>query len=146
MLSLLTQLYTDAENLKGKRLLNILTIVFFVFIVVGSILGYVTYVSLNKSEQTKQDAVNNAKTSSNILASYKGQVTFVGENMYPLDSVKYVLTDAEGNDIILLRSDDAKLSVAEGLYVEVTGRKSKSRDGKNEILSVEKLVIKNVSN
>lgn len=78
-----------------------------------------------------------------VTNSYVGVVDYVNPNHYPDDKITHVLNDVNGNEIILLVADDDKLDVVEGLSVELFGKKLKTKDGKIDILKVERIVVKN---
>jgi hypothetical protein len=116
-------------------------VTFLVFIVIGAIIGYFKPTNLNKNEQK---VVQDPSTMDQNV-SYKGVVTNLGQNEYSAEKIDFALNDINGNEIILLRANDAKLSIAEGLFVTVTGRKTKTKDGKTDVLQVVEVVLKNDS-
>jgi hypothetical protein len=78
--------------------------------------------------------------------SYMGKVSFIGKESYPNEKIHYVLSDTDGSDIILLKANDAKLSIVDGLHVKVYGKlSSTAKDGK-ELLLVEEVALENGSN
>ncbi len=134
--------FQDLNHLSGVRLYKILALTFIIFILIGAIIGYLKPYKLTENEQKKSDVVSSAEQN----VTFKGVVTNLGPNDYSQEKIEYGLNDIKGNEIILLRANDAKLSIAEGLYVTVTGRKTKTKDGKNDVLQVFEVVLKNDSN
>jgi len=144
MITLLKTLYNKAEGLKGRRLVYTLVFLFVLFVLIGFAVGYVTLQRLNKDEKAQTDTAVVTKEPS--LSEYEGKITYINPAFYPDDKISYVLVDASGKDIILLKSNDQKLSIAEGLYVKVRGAKLKTADGKMDVLNVKEVVIKSVTN
>ena len=56
------------------------------------------------------------------------------------------MVDRDGEEIILLKSTEEILTVAEGLTATVSGRVKKTKDGSEEYLLVSEVTISNVSN
>ena len=54
-------------------------------------------------------------------SSLKGTIKYTDPANYPGENISYKLVDKDGNDLILLKSEDEKLKVAENLSVEVQG-------------------------
>lgn len=142
MIDLPNQITSSTENPKTS-LYRTLAIVFIAFLVIGALIGYVTSLKLNKNEA---DSIQGAEVQTTAPVTYQGLVTYLGEDMYANDEISYSLTDSRGNDIILLKSNDQKLSIAQGLFVTVVGKKGTTADGKNEVLQVTEVTIKNGSN
>ncbi len=146
MLAFFKQVYLSIEALKGRKLVAVLLIIFLTFIALGIAVGYFIPSKLTGDEISVPQTGANEPDQSTAPTAYKGIVTYLGEDAYPLDKITYALTDREGNDIILLRVSDERLSIVQGLYVEVTGKKGKTMDGKNDVLEVSEVAIKNGSN
>lgn len=146
MFKLLNKAHDKAEELKGRRLYVFLTITFAIFLVAGLTLGYFTDKILNKNEMTDKNKRSKSKEAQNIKTLYDGKVIFIDPNLYPLDKISYVLINDKGEEIILLKTTDQKLSVAEGHYVSVQGTPQKLKDGIKDVLIVEKVILKNGAN
>lgn len=73
----------------------------------------------------------------------KGKVVYLDPHYYPSDKITYYLEDDAGKQMILLKTDDQKLAVVEGLKVIVFGEIEKTKDSKEDVLNVEKIVVKN---
>lgn len=134
---------SELLNLKGKNLIKLLVIIFVVFAFIGALVTYITSLKLNKNEPAP---IANQEVVSTAPIVMQGTVTFIGENAYPEDKISYSLTDVKGDDIILLRASDQKLSIAQGLFVNVKGRKVKTIDGKKDVLQVMEVTLKNGTN
>jgi len=141
MPNLLKELYFNAENLKGRKLIYTLSVVFVVFILVGVLVGYFMTPRLSEDEIIDDDL--NPPASSKVY--YEGKIEYVNPEFYPNDNVSYSLVDLDGKQIYLLKSTDQKLSIAEGLYVKVSGKISRLKDKKTEVLIVDEIIIKNDS-
>lgn len=74
---------------------------------------------------------------------YTGKVMYVTDDTYPNENVNYVLVDTSGKQMVLLKANDQKLLVAEGLHVTVLGQITKTMDGKHKILLVEEVLMNN---
>jgi uncharacterized protein YneF (UPF0154 family) len=140
MITLLKNLYIKAEDLKGKKLLLILVLTFVIFLIIGIAVGYFMPSLLNKNEIKL-----NLPIAGEQPKYYQGKVTYVNPSFYPGEKISFSLVDSQGKDIILLRSEDQKLSIAENLVVKVTGIIHKTKDGKSEVLDVTELIIKNAA-
>lgn len=141
------ELLAKIQRLRGKSLYLLLGIVFVVFVILGSLITYISAGGLNKNETASvQNGMPENQSPTTTLATYKGIVTYLGEDVYPIDKITYSLADNNGNDIILLKAPDQKLSIAQGMFVTVTGRKVKTQDGKNDVLQVMEVTLKNGSN
>ena len=143
MIDLPNQITSSTETPERKSLYRLLTVVFVVFLIIGSLIGYATSSKLNKNEPNSNESTEVQTTAP---ATYQGIVTYLGEDMYSNDGVTFSLTDSRGEDIILLKSSDQKLSIAQGLFVTVVGKKGTTIDGKNDVLEVTEVTIKNGSN
>lgn len=118
--------------------------IFVVFTIIGLSIGYLMSSTLNEDETPVDTYSGNLPKLEKIEAS--GKITYVNPEMYPMDDISYSLTDSSGKDIYLLTAKDNKLEISEGLYVKVIGTLSKLKDGKTPVLSVEEVIINNVSN
>lgn len=140
MIDLLKQKYAYVESLKGKNLLKFLALIFALFMIIGAVIGYFKTTTLTKNEPL---APTDQTSLPGEYATYKGTVTFIGEEAYPQDKLKYSLNDGSGKTLILLRSVDDKLSIAEGLFVTVRGKLGKTKDGKEPVLQVTEVSLTN---
>ena len=141
MAVLLKDLYFKVENLKGKKLIYTIAVIFLVFILVGVLIGYFMTPRLSEDEVVNDDI----SSPSSPKTYYEGKIEYINPEFYPLDDVSYALVDSDGKQIYLLKSVDQKLSIAEGLFVKVSGKMSKLKDKKTDVLIVDEVVIKNVS-
>ena len=141
MAVLLKDLYFKVENLKGKKLIYTIAVIFLVFILVGVLIGYFMTPRLSEDEVVGNDI----ESPSSPKTYYEGKIEYINPEFYPLDDVSYALVDSDGKQIYLLKSVDQKLSIAEGLFVKVSGKMSKLKDKKTDVLIVDEVVIKNVS-
>lgn len=109
-------------------------------------LSVVLFVSDKYSTDYSRDGaipVDNKQTSE---VFYDGVITYISSSLYPEDKIGYSLTDASGKQIILLKAQDEMLLVSEGLNARIYGKVSSTKDGKNKVLLVDRVVINNVSN
>ncbi len=144
MLSLLKDVYNQTKNIKGRKLLYIFIVVFISFLIIGITIGYITNRKLTKNEleETNNTYMNNSKTPK----LFDGKVVYIGDLDYPEEDIVYVLNDISGKRVILLKSEDKKLVIAEGLYVTVKGKVQKTKNTNEDVLVVEEVIINNVSN
>ncbi len=80
-----------------------------------------------------------------VKDAYEGRITYINPNFYPEDEITYALTSSRGDRVILLKADDDKLTVVEGLNVKVYGTLSRTLDNKEDVLIVSEVVINNVT-
>lgn len=136
--------YNDKPNSNLKNLIAL----FFIFVVIGLFAGYFfsenIINSLDDPPKTRKSSTNNNSVVEET--AYKGRIVFKDPNFFPEDNISFVLLDDQGNESVLLYSNDEKLVVAEGQEAEVYGSLSKTKDGMHQILIVDKLVIKNSPN
>src|SRR3990167_1763016 len=92
-----------------SSLLKITAVLFLAFLLLGLLIGYF----IEKRLKNNGDAFLNTLNLREEM-SYEGKITYVDPNFYPQDDVKYVLKNSSGKDIVLLSSDDEKLTVVEG--------------------------------
>ncbi|OGC48102.1 hypothetical protein A3A69_00885 [candidate division WWE3 bacterium RIFCSPLOWO2_01_FULL_37_15] len=145
MSNLLSRINEKTDKTTPSNLLKLGVLIFIIFVPIGLLLGNLISLSLNIPETNNVTPVNNNIDTSKETY-YEGTVTYVNPNMYPNDEITYVLKDDDGNDVILLKSYDQKLAVAEGHKAKVYGSVMKSSNESNTILVVNKVVIVNVSN
>ncbi|MBU1132915.1 hypothetical protein KKG08_01435 [Patescibacteria group bacterium] len=141
MAVLLKDLYFKVENLKGKKLIYTIAVIFLVFILVGVLIGYFMTPRLSEDEVVGNDI----ESPSSPKTYYEGKIEYINPEFYPLDDISYSLVDSDGKQIYLLKSVDQKLSIAEGLFVKVSGKMSKLKDKKTDVLIVDEVVIKNAT-
>ena len=141
MAVLLKDLYFKVENLKGKKLIYTIAVIFLIFILVGVLVGYFMTPRLSEDEMVGNDI----ESPSSPKTYYEGKIEYINPEFYPLDNVSYALVDSDGKQIYLLKSVDQKLSIAEGLFVKVSGKMSKLKDKKTDVLIVDEVVIKNAT-
>lgn len=145
MLDLLKSLYLKVEELKGKKLIIVLIIVFVSFILLGILVGYFMTKGLKEDEKITDKYTPTLVSPKNDKAYFEGKVVYVNPQLHPLDNVSYALTDSNGKELFLLKSNDQKLSLAENLNVKVAGRMGKLKDGETDVLIVEEVIIRNAS-
>ena len=145
MSNLLSRINEKTDKTTPSNLLKLGVLIFIIFVPIGLLLGNLISLSLNIPETNNVTPVNN-NIDTTKETFYEGTITYVNPNMYPNDEITYVLKDEEGNDVILLKSYDQKLAVAEGHKAKVYGSVIKSSNESNTILVVNKVVIVNVSN
>ena len=144
VLYLLKKTYIWLESIKGKNLLYLVIGTFIVFLLMGILLGYITNFVLKINE--RQDSSNTENQVDNVAqeVSYEGKIKYVDPRLYPEDNISFVLVDNSGKEIILLKSEDQKLTVAENQYVTVYGILEKTADNK-DVLFVDRIGIKNAA-
>jgi hypothetical protein len=148
MKDLLKKIYDYFEDPNHKKTTLVVTIIaIFVMFAGGLLIGNINWSALIKHETvsnvTTPEGIGGTQASNTTL---EGIITYLGPDMYAEDNITYTLTDAKGNSIILLKANDQKLSIVEGLRAKVIGTKTKTMDGKNEVLLVKEVVIKNGAN
>lgn len=144
MLNLLTNLHNKAEELRGHRLIFFLLGTFLIFSLVGFVIGGI--INRNSIKNSNYDLSNLTLNIDNEIGtpekvSFEGKITFVDPNLYPNDDISYTLVDSSGKEIVLLKAIDQKLVVSEGHFATVYGDISKTKDGKKDVLIVDKIVI-----
>lgn len=135
------QVLDKVESLKGKKLVLYLIPLFVLFLLVGLAIGNLMpkILSNNENAQLPVDTEQTQKEST----EYRGKIVYVDPNYYPNDDIEFYLEDDLGKEVILLKSNDEKLTVVEGLNVIVFGRLEKTANGEQDVLNVEKVVVKN---
>jgi len=149
MINLLKNIHDKTEKLAGRRILTFFLVIFILFAGLGIYIGYLNSLRLKQNEiELLRTQESNNQTAKQQLAYYEGKIEYFNPSFYPKDKISYVLVDGSGKEIILLKSRDQKLSVAEGLNVKVGGVLSKTLDGSKSVLNVSEVVIKskNVTN
>lgn len=141
MPNLLSNINNSSTEVSKNKMYRFLTILFVVFLIVGLLVG--VFINRFMSPVTDEEVSEQVEEKQEF---YEGTVTYLEPFLYPQDSITYILVDARGNDVILLKAKDQKLEVAEGHYVTVYGTEHKTADGKDVYLLVERVVINNVAN
>lgn len=140
MSNLLKDIHDKAETLEGKNLALVLASVFLFFLFIGIGINYLTGQRLKNNENP---AVNNPEQINQNNESYlEGVITYVDPRTYPGEDISFYLADSDGNELILLKANDQKLEVSEGLNVKLQGKRIKTRDGKKDVLFVDRIVVK----
>lgn len=145
MSNLLKDLYNKAEDIKGKKLVYTILAVFIFFTILGISIGYIISPKLNNDENIGSLDNHQGDRKDPDTVEAEGKVTYVNPELYPLDDISYSLSDYSGKELYLLKSDDQKLSIAEGLFVKVVGKMGKLSDEETEVLIVEEVIINNVT-
>lgn len=145
MFNLLKDAYQKMEGVKGKKLIYTLLAVFLVFSIIGISIGYLMSFRLTKNEKIDVTEYRSGESTKSTKIEAEGRITYVNPDLYPLDNVSFSLTDYTGKDIYLLKADDQKLNVAEGLTAKVIGKIEKLSDNKTEVLVVEEVIIKSAA-
>jgi len=71
---------------------------------------------------------------------FEGKVSYVGKVG---NTVSYELLDSANKSIALLRSNDSRLQIVEGLHVKIRGEFLKSEDGSPNVIVVKEVIIQN---
>jgi hypothetical protein len=88
------------------------------------------------------DPMDNPVKQESQEASYTGTIKYISPEMNIGENISYELIDNNKEPIILLKSKDDKLKVAENLDVTVKGTKTKTAQGE-ELLIVTEIIISN---
>jgi hypothetical protein len=143
MLDLLKNIHNKSEKISGKKILVMFVVIFVVCLPLGMAIGNLIKPKLNGDEIQ----VIQGGTQPNVSPlSYEGKIEYLNPGFHPDDNISFSLVDGSGKQIILLRSKDQKLNIAEGLFVKVNGTVTKTKDRKSDVLNVSEVIIKNVSN
>jgi hypothetical protein len=124
-----------------KNLLKILAVLFIVFAGLGWAVASVFLKYNTPKTETRKETV----PAESREVSFEGIITYVDPQFNPDEGISFMLADARGQEIILLKAKDQKLEVSEGHFVTVVGEKEKTSTGK-EYLMVDRVIIKNGSN
>ena len=138
MIPVLKSSYDYFETFKGKRLVIVLVASFALFLLIGIMLGQ--FGDSTPKDQNIIPENTAAKLQTNQVEKV-GKVVYVDPANYPNDTISYKLIDAKGKDIILLSASDDKLKFIEGVNAKLRGKIVKTKDGKNEVLFVEKIIF-----
>jgi hypothetical protein len=143
MPNLLSTFNNKADEYHGIRFAKMLVILFVIFLVLGLSIGLVVG---RFSPSSQEGEETNPKQAELNQSSFEGVVTFVEPLLYPGENISFALINTRGKEVILLKAKDKKLEVSEGHYVTAYGEKYKTKDGKDEYLLVDTIVIKNAAN
>lgn len=136
------QVYEKIEGIKGKKLVLYLIPLFILFVFVGFAIGNLMPGMLGKNEEVIDwEEVEEVQEQESTM--YRGKVTYIDPNFYPQDDISYYLEGDDGETLILLKANDEKLTVVEGLVVYVFGEIGEVKGSDEEVLLVEKIVVKN---
>lgn len=139
MENLLKRAHNTAEEYKGRKLLYLLLGIFVVFSLLGFGIG-----AIIDSNTAPKDAPASTNDSTEEVY-YEGKILYVDPEFYPNDNISYALVNSKNETIILLKgnsSTDAKLAVAEGLWGKTYGNVVQTLDGKEDVLIVDRIVLK----
>jgi len=126
-------------HIKGKPLLYLLSFLMIFFAFAIPIRTYFINKTLTEDEQYVE-----TEEIETLVNFRSGKVSFMGADFYEEEGIEYVLSDSDGKDIILLKAEDEKLSIVEGLFVTVSGQMRKTFGGEDYLL-VEEIIIDNDS-
>ena len=126
-MQLLKDIYNNAEALKGRRLITATVALSIVFLGIGIFIGYLNNLILKKGEISMDTVLPPPVADTTIVL--EGRVVYTNPEYYPGDEISFVLTDASGKEVSLLRADDDKLALAEGLNVKVRGDEMRTKSG-----------------
>lgn len=143
MFDLLKNIHNKSEQMSGKKVLIIFIAIFVVCLPIGIAIGNVIKPRLNEDEIPVIKKGTQPVESSSY---YEGKIEYLNPGFFPNDNISFSLVDSSGKQLILLRSKDQKLNIAEGLFVKVKGVVAKTKDGKSDVLNVSEVIIKNASN
>jgi hypothetical protein len=141
MSNLLKDIYNKAESIKGRKLIYTILVIFVVFTIIGISIGYIISPKLNSDENSGPVEYYGGNDGDVATVEAEGRITYVNPEFYPMDDVSYSLNDYSGKELYLLKSNDEKLSIAEGLFAKVVGKMGKLNDGQTDVLIVEEVII-----
>lgn len=110
-------------------------------IILLTIVGIIFYFKLQKLTKNEQN-INDVETVQQPTY-YVGKVIYVGNQG---NFVAYSLVDLDGKEIVLLRADDERLKIVEGLSVKITGDLVKGENGQKDTVMVKEVLLQNGSN
>ncbi|HBY10281.1 hypothetical protein A2473_01665 [candidate division WWE3 bacterium RIFOXYC2_FULL_42_13] len=137
-MQLLKDIYNNAEALKGRKLITVTIVLSIVFLGIGIFIGYLNNLILKKGEISSETVLPPPVADTTIVL--EGRVAYTNPEYYPGDEISYVLTDASGKEISLLKAEDDKLALAEGLNVKVRGDEMRTESG-TKYLMVREVII-----
>ena len=128
-------------KVKPKNKAYLIKLVSVAIILLGSIVFFIDRFFTDFDSSSTINAVEPI-TAEVTKSSLKGTIKYTSPANYPGENISYKLVDKDGKDVILLKSEDAKLEMAENLRVEVQGLQTKTKAGES-VLIVEKIIISN---
>ncbi|KKS31413.1 hypothetical protein A2380_03445 [candidate division WWE3 bacterium RIFOXYB1_FULL_43_24] len=137
-MQLLKDIYNSVEVLKGRRLVILTLVLSIAFLGVGIFIGYLNNLILKQGEISTETALPPPIIDPSVIL--EGRVAYTNPEYYPGDEISYVLTDTSGKELYLLKAEDDKLALAEGLNVKVRGVKMTTQAG-TEYLLVREVII-----
>lgn len=143
MLTLLKDIHNKSEQMSGKKILVLFVIIIVICLPLGIAIGNIIKPKLNEDEILTGKENDQTKSE---FSYYEGKIEYLNPAFYPGDDISFSLADSGGKQIILLKSKDQKLNIAEGLFVKVKGSVTKTKDGKSDVLIVSEVIIKNATN
>ncbi|MBU1017363.1 MAG: hypothetical protein ABIJ36_02815 [Patescibacteria group bacterium] len=122
----------------------VLLMAFFSILLVSLVLFKVFFSSSKKDiNLVSYDTTNKTDSESGYIklpSGSSGMTKYTGK-VVPSGASSYELIDADGKLVVGLTADDAKLTLAEGRYVEVTGVLQKNATGES-VLKVEAVAFR----
>lgn len=112
-----------------------------IILIICIVLGIIFYNKLSKLNDY-EPKVNEQLTVSK-QDYYEGKISYIGELS---DNISYALVDGDGKEVALLKSEDSKLKIVEGLKVKVYGNLIKGSNNQKDILVVKEILINNGTN
>ncbi|MBP8961274.1 hypothetical protein KBG31_03575 [Patescibacteria group bacterium] len=124
--------FIDKKPLKTKIITLVITLI--------AIVGAIVFALENLfSDFTPTNTMNTA-IDENQNISYTGVIKYLPPEYYFDENIEYELVDENKNPIILLKSKDERLKMAENLNVTVKGTKTKTSEGE-PILVVTEVIV-----
>ena len=140
MLPYASRLYNYFEKFQGKRLIALLVAFFIIFLSLGVAIGQIPILFDNRGGETIIVTEGNQKPVEKVV-EMSGKVVYSDASLHPNDNISYKLLDSSGKAVILLSATDDKLKVIEGATVKLQGKLSKTADGKEDVLLVDKVIF-----
>lgn len=137
-MELLKDIYNNAEALKGRRLITVTVALSIVFLGIGIFIGYLNNLILKQSETKTGTTLPPVAVDTRVVLG--GRIAYTNPEYYPGEEISYALVDSSGKELILLRAEDDKLALAEGLNVKVRGNEMYTKSGTKYLL-VEEVII-----
>ena len=137
-MELLKDIYNNAEALKGRKLITVTVALSIVFLGIGIFIGYLNNLILKQSETQTDTVLPPPVVDTTVIL--EGKVAYTNPEYYPGDEISYALVDGSGKEVALLRAEDDKLALAEGLNVKVRGVELRAKSGTKYLL-VEEVII-----
>jgi len=135
-----SRLYNYFEKFQGKRLIALLVAFFIIFLSLGVAIGQIPILFDNRGGETIIVTEGNQKPVEKVV-EMSGKVVYSDPSLHPNDNISYKLLDSSGKAVILLSATDDKLKVIEGATVKLQGKLSKTADGKEDVLLVDKVIF-----